>query len=202
MKKRFEEIYFTNEWLYGSGEGSLPANTIGYRRFLESFMKRFQVRSVIDLGCGDWQFSRLIDWSAVEYDGYEIVADLVTINNLRFGTPKTRFHVAPDDWSDLPSAQLLIVKDVLQHWSERSILEFLPHLRRFEHCLITNCVNPRGPTSNHDIPDGGFRWLDLRLPPFSCTAIEEYVFTSKDLSPGGLGAPRWSKAVLHLLGRR
>ena len=37
MNKRFEEIYATNAWGYGSGEGSLQVHTAGYARLLESF---------------------------------------------------------------------------------------------------------------------------------------------------------------------
>ena len=58
MKERFEQIYESDEWGYGSGEGSLPVYTHGYMRVLQLFMKNHGVRRVVDLGCGDWKFSR------------------------------------------------------------------------------------------------------------------------------------------------
>ena len=57
MRERFEQIYATNEWHYGSGEGSLPANTVGYRRFLQGFLRNHAITTVTDYGCGDWQVS-------------------------------------------------------------------------------------------------------------------------------------------------
>ena len=67
MRERFEQIYATGEWGYGSGEGSAAINTGGYVRLLEKFIRDKQIHSVVDLGCGDWQFSRNIDWGAVHY---------------------------------------------------------------------------------------------------------------------------------------
>jgi len=58
MQERFERIYADNEWQYGSGEGSLPIHTKGYIAFIESFVANHEVKSVVDLGCGDWQFGR------------------------------------------------------------------------------------------------------------------------------------------------
>jgi hypothetical protein len=69
MKERFEEIYRKNEWGYGSGHGSLPKHNKGYIEFLEKFIKDKNVRSVVDMGCGDWQFSRLVDWNGAQYQG-------------------------------------------------------------------------------------------------------------------------------------
>lgn len=57
MSKRFEEIYATNEWGHGSGEGSLPVHTRGYVAFLQAFLAEKNITSVVDMGCGDWQFS-------------------------------------------------------------------------------------------------------------------------------------------------
>jgi len=38
-----------------------------YRTSLEDFIRANGVRSVLDYGCGDWQFSRLIDWQQAFY---------------------------------------------------------------------------------------------------------------------------------------
>ena len=70
----FDFIYSSNEWSIGSGFGSLPQTTETYRGFLQEFLARNDVRSVIDAGCGDWQFSRLIDWTGIDYLGIDVSA--------------------------------------------------------------------------------------------------------------------------------
>src|SRR5262249_21549647 len=99
----------------------------------------------------------------------------------------------------LPVADLLIVKDVMQHWSNHSILSFLPSLRRYSFALVTNCVNPHGPTINKDIHEGEFRYLDIRLPPFNVPAEEVYSFENHRSFPLSLfSTPRWRKRSLLL----
>src|SRR5207302_753558 len=116
--------------------------------------------SVVDFGCGDWQFSQLIDWSATQYLGCDIVPSVVAENRRRFERPNVKFVELSGDHVDLPTADLLIVKDVLQHWSNDAVLGFVPTLKRYRHVLVTNCVHPLGgETVNTDIPDGGFRPL-------------------------------------------
>ena len=117
MQQRFEQIYATSEWGSGSGEGSAPIHTRGYARFLRRFLRTRRIRSVVDLGCGDWQFSRLIDWTGIEYRGYDIVPDVVERNDRMFSAPNVRFQHFSKNWSELPDSDLLIVKDVVQHWS-------------------------------------------------------------------------------------
>src|SRR5882762_4435764 len=100
----FEEIYAQNAWGFGSGHGSLPAATKGYRTFLTQFLKQNSIKSVVDFGSGDWQFSRLIDWSGIEYLGLETVPPLTKKNEQTYGTPHIRFASSPKDYAKMPKA--------------------------------------------------------------------------------------------------
>ncbi len=57
---------------------------VEYRAFVQQFMSRNSVRSVVDLGCGEWQFSRLIDWTGVRYLGVDVVPAVIEKNRPRF----------------------------------------------------------------------------------------------------------------------
>jgi SAM-dependent methyltransferase len=197
MKERFEKIYANNEWGRGSGEGSLPINNRGYITFLENFIKDKSVESVVDLGCGDWQFSKHVKWGAAKYHGYDLVSSVISRNKQLYSGDNVTFNLYSGDFLDLPRADLLIAKDVLQHWSHETILQFLPILSRYKYALLTNCVNPTGETLNSNIADGGFRYLDLRLPPFSLQADEVYQFRQhRNLLKILLRRPQWLKLVL------
>lgn len=197
MQAAFEKVYATNEWHYGSGEGSLHKHTRGYAQFLQQFLRENHVRSVVDMGCGDWQFSRFIDWTDIQYHGFDLVQSVIDNNIKQFAKPGIEFTRYAGDFAELPAADLLIAKDVLQHLAHENIVRFLPTLERYKQCLITNCVNPHGPTTNKDIQDGEFRYLDLRLPPYDLQGREVFEFTNN--RPGWLKPfikVRWHKKVL------
>lgn len=197
MKAQFEEIYAENKWLYGSGEGSQRRHTKRYMSFLQAFLRSNNIKSVVDIGCGDWQFSQFIDWKGIDYSGFDVVGSVIEANQRKFAAPGVRFQLTVGGTSDFPSADLLIAKDVLQHWSNDAIRAFLPNFKKYSYCLITNCVNPNGKTTNEDIENGGFRYLDLRLAPFGIHAEELLSFTNNRGPIGSLfSKPRWLKRVL------
>jgi 2-polyprenyl-3-methyl-5-hydroxy-6-metoxy-1,4-benzoquinol methylase len=201
MSNRFEQIYATNEWGGGSGEGSFPIHTRGYVDFLQRFLAQRRVTSVVDMGCGDWQFSRSIQWGNINYRGYDVVRSVIEENCRKYSAPNISFHLYSGNAAELPPADLLISKDVLQHLSDESVARVLPSLSRFKYSLLTNCVNPRGTTIPSDIADGDFRYLDLRLPPFNLAATEVFSFTnSMNAIERFFKGPRWSKRVLLVEG--
>jgi SAM-dependent methyltransferase len=168
----FRGIYRDNEWGYGSGVGSLPLNNVRYMEFVQGFMRRNAVSSVVDLGCGDWQFSQFIDWTGVDYTGLDVVPEVVERNRARFGREGVRFEVAPS-LAHVGSGDLLLCKDVFQHLPNRTVVEYLDALKpRFRFLLITNdegpgCPNLPDGSSGSDIEAGGWRPIRLDLPPFN-----------------------------------
>src|SRR5580692_10211737 len=111
----FDKIYSENLWGFGSGHGSLPKVTVGYRQFVQNFIRENGVKTVVDFGCGDWQISHLMDWSGVEYLGLDAAQTVIDKNQATYGSKSVRFNLAPDQFTEVPAADLLLVKDVLQH---------------------------------------------------------------------------------------
>jgi SAM-dependent methyltransferase len=167
MENEFTEIYKGNEWGYGSGVGSLPLNNIEYIKFLRMFIERNDIRSVVDFGCGDWQFSRFVGWEKLTYTGFDVVESVVAQNQSSFGRDNVSFRVFKSD-TELPSADLLICKDVFQHLSNRSIQSYLQVFKaRYRFLLITNDDWPAEDLVNSEINDGGWRPIRLDRKPFS-----------------------------------
>ncbi len=163
----FNAIYSNNLWGHGSGSGSLAENTVAYRHYLHNFIRTNQIRSVVDIGCGDWQFSKLIDWQGIRYIGID-VSDVVLSNTQSFARDGVSFLHADALTETLPTADLLIMKDVMQHWSNDDILTFLPRLANFQQALITNGFHPSlSHLINSDISAGSLRPVDLRMSPFN-----------------------------------
>ena len=183
VERVFSEIYRTHSWLGSSrsGPGSEPERTRKYRTIVENVLRAHHISSVVDIGCGDWAFSKLVDWGGIDYTGVDIVPDLVARLNEDFGAIQRRFIVADLVECELPGADLCIVKDVLQHLSNESVHRFLhEQLPRFRYALITNDARITKLTHllrpwklqkpNSDIANGGARSIRLMRPPFNLKA--------------------------------
>lgn len=159
IQRQFTRVY------QGSGVGSRPDRTVEYRAFLSQFLVRNQIRSVVDLGCGDWQFSRYLDWSGIDYLGLDVVPAVIDANNRQFSADNIRFELfqAPER---LPPADLLLCKDVLQHLPNRLVKAYLAAFRgKYKYALVTNDEEP-AELQNTDIEVGGWRTLRLDRAPF------------------------------------
>ena len=173
----FSDIYKNKTWYNGtSGSGSLMETTPMYRQFLQIFLLRNNIRSVVDFGCGDWMFSRHINWRDIRYYGYDIVRELIASNTLQFGSPSVSFHQTPEDLDELPDADLYVIKDVLIHLSNEKVRYLLDVIRsKYRFALITNDVNLAA--VNKDIITGNHRPIDIRNAPFHAQAASVLSYT-------------------------
>jgi SAM-dependent methyltransferase len=184
IQSGFSQIYAGNSWdtHRRSGPGSDPKRTRRYVSLLQDFVRSHNIRSVVDLGCGDWSFSRLVDWSGIDYVGADIVPDLIDFLNKSYSRPGVRFVHANVLDEDLPPADLAIAKDVLQHWPNHAIRNFIRRLDSFHYAILTNdskvvCRSWRRLwigeeifQPNIDIAAGDYRPIRLREAPFNLEA--------------------------------
>lgn len=156
-----------------SGGGSYLYNVKEYLELLSKFMKVNSIKSVLDAGCGDWEFSKYVNWDGIEYFGYDVVASVIKKNNDCFSKENIHFIHANFLNVELPKADLFLCKHVFQHIPNIDIVNFLPQLKKFRYCLITNEVNQDTFSSNNDdIEIGGYRKIDLCTPPFNLAGIK------------------------------
>ncbi|MFN0245308.1 MAG: class I SAM-dependent methyltransferase [Kofleriaceae bacterium] len=178
-QKVFEDIYRNATWgsntngRGNSGTGSTAHATLLYRTFLQQFMTDNSVKSVVDAGCGDWEFSQLLDWKGIDYKGFDIVESIVAQNTKKYGKPNILFFAASIVEKDLPPADLLISKHVLQHLSNADVATFLKQLPKYKHVLLINGVDRTTMSAaNTDIAAGGYRELDVTKPPFNIPGVK------------------------------
>ena len=140
-----------------------------YRAYIEDFIKKHAVKSVVDAGCGDWSFSSAIDWGDASYLGVDIASDVIEAVRNKHEKGKIKFVVG-DITEDLPAADLLISKDVLQHLSNELILKFIKNNLRKDKYKWVILTNDRG-SENRDIRSGLHRMIDLTAPPFNVKGL-------------------------------
>lgn len=163
MRSAFTRVYEQAAWTGGSGPGSEESSTAAWREFLAAYLKRNRVTSVLDLGCGDWQSTRLTDWTGIAYHGIDVVPQVIEACREKYETPGITFQCADILTCPLPGADLVIMKEVLQHWPNADIARMRKRLA-WRRVLLVNDYSPW--PRNPDIKAGGYRPLNLAAAPF------------------------------------
>jgi SAM-dependent methyltransferase len=176
----FADIYRDGTWAKDdagagtSGLGSTLEATALYREYLRRFMHDHTIASVVDAGCGDWEFSKAIDWTGIDYRGFDIVPAVIAADTAAFEKANVHFAVANIVTDELPAADLLIVKHVLQHLPNDDVKKAIARMGRYKHVLLVDTVNPLNLSAeNRDITVGSFRFFDPAAPPFNLPAVKE-----------------------------
>jgi 2-polyprenyl-3-methyl-5-hydroxy-6-metoxy-1,4-benzoquinol methylase len=162
----FSKIYKEDLWHGGSGAGSKLENIKEYVDILQKYIDKPEVKTVLDLGCGDWQFSKFLDLSSVSYLGVDVVESVIESNSTSYSASNIKFISRDITTYEVPKADLIICKDVLQHLCNKDVVTILVKIiTSSKFSLITNDFNPDN-TENKDIDNGNYRCLDLTLSPF------------------------------------
>ena len=169
IKETFTSYYDKNYWGYGSGHGSLADNTLSYRNILVSVIKDNNIKTVLDYGCGDWQFSKLIDWDNLvdSYLGVDVASNVINQNQI-YVTDKIKFESVTHEWL-FPKVDLIICKDVLQHLPDSVVGELLTKMKESsKFMLITNDI-PLNENVECDI--GGYKEINILQDPWNIQGI-------------------------------
>jgi len=136
MEETFTKIYDKKIWGGGSGTGSkMSPDNLWFIDLLTYVIEEHKIKRVVDIGCGDFNILRNIDWTGlgVDYLGIDCVEDLITFNNQEFGNESVQFSKL--DISTNPHLiegfDLVIIKDVIQHWDD-------DHIKVVFHQLVQN----------------------------------------------------------------
>jgi hypothetical protein len=173
----FQEIYASDFWTLGSGPGSLVAVNRPFITFFEAFIRENRIASIVDFGCGDWQYMSRVDLNGANYLGLDVVNQVIVENTRQHCRSNVKFACTPDDLADLPEGDLIVLKDVLVHLPNAYVANALAHARRkYRFLLAVNNFSADPAAYNSDIKFGDFRPVDLSLAPFSvpCATVLRY----------------------------
>lgn len=157
----FNSIYLNSVWGGDSGAGSRKENTGEYRKFLHSFIKTKEIKTIADLGIGDFQlyndmgFSNL--YPDVKLQGYDI-STVVLKRTQVYSNENITFSLG-DARKVKPQVDLVIIKDVMIHWSNKDIDEFCQDLPKSKYIIVSHDIKG---DPNEDIVAGKFRAFDFQ----------------------------------------
>ena len=130
MEARFTKIYDSAIWGKnykgdggsGKGDGTSPDST-HYVKLIINFIQDNNIKTVCDIGAGDWKFSRFIPWKqmGVTYTGVDVVKSVVQSNNEEHSSDYVSFVHGDILTFDCSGYDLVLIKDVLQHFKDEDV---------------------------------------------------------------------------------
>ncbi len=178
-KAVFQQAYREARWGgegadFHSGPGSIGQAAERYAACINGFIAQHGIRSVVDLGCGDFRVASRIATDQITYVGVDVVDELIAQNNRRFGSDRIRFACLDITQDPLPQADLCLIREVLQHLSNHEIAQVLQAVKQYRYVIYSD-YQPAGLTDfvpNRDIPHGH----DTRLWKNSAVCLDQPPF--------------------------
>jgi SAM-dependent methyltransferase len=169
VKDIFADIY--TRWAWGSGEsvsgpGSGLERTSAFRTELAALLRRLNAKTLLDAGCGDFNWMKETDRDLEHYIGIDVVPALIAENQRKYASLTRTFlerNIAQDE---LPKADVILCRDCIVHFSFDDIAATLRNFKQSGSSYLLTTTFIEWP-SNADIPTGGWRQLNLEKAPFN-----------------------------------
>ncbi|WP_282043777.1 class I SAM-dependent methyltransferase [Winogradskyella flava] len=174
-----EQIYEKHLWGgenfdFYSGEGSHNPEIIKpYLEAVSDFLKSKNGNlTVCDLGCGDFNIGQHLVQYTKNYIAVDIVDSLIERNKTLFKANNLEFYCLDISKDELPKADCVILRQVLQHLSNEEIKNILAKLYNYKYVILTEHLPNRHFIPNNDkIASQGIRLkqnsgIDLTEVPF------------------------------------
>lgn len=168
-KNVFDDIYKTNLWHTEesvSGGGSTMEATKTVRKEIPEILKKYNIKSMLDIPCGDYNWMKEVPKGECIYIGGDIVQDIVENDNKLYKNDKVSFEVINMTVDKLPKVDLIFCKDCLQHLSYENVARALNNFKNSGAKYLLVSSFPRT-WRNHDIYDGDYRPLNICIKPFN-----------------------------------
>jgi len=159
-----------------SGSGSDLEQTREIIAQLPALLKEYDIKSILDVPCGDFYWMRYIDLTGIDYTGGDIVSQIVLQNNKTYGAQNIRFKEIDVVNDQLPKVDLVICRDLLVHLKNDQVNAALANIRKSgsKYLLTTSFKNTTENIENQII--GFWRPINLELPPFNMTGPIDQIF--------------------------
>jgi hypothetical protein len=164
----FSRIHRENVWgdaESASGAGSTRARTAAFIDDLVAALRDLEVRVLVDVACGDFNWTAPVADAVDRYIGVDVVPALIAANRVRHGGPRREFLELDVTRDALPPSDAVLCRDCLVHFSFADAAAALATIRRSgaRYLIATTFVDrPR----NAEARTGWWRTLNLEAPPF------------------------------------
>ena len=197
----FDSVYENHAWACGadlhspkSGCGSRPSAAAGAIEAVEEVVRTFDVRSILDLACGDHAWMRHVPLEAlgVTYTGGDLSSVVIASN--RAEHPSRAFVVVDAVADALPSAhELVLSRHMMYHVATPDVLAMLRNVaatRDARWLLATTSINDGVNTDLVDYRLIEGRPLNLMRAPF-CLVAPKRLYRDEETDGNGNFLALW-----------
>ena len=171
-----------------SGPGSTIENT-AYTRFeIKNIIRKFNIKSILDIGCGDFNWMKIVlsknKKNINKYLGVDVVGSLINQNIENYKNDIVDFKKVDlcqtIDNIEKNHYDLVICKEVMIHLSIENSLNLIKNLKKLgaKYLLATTFLK----TENINIQDGHVYNINLFVPPFG---FPEPIYVINEKGTGG-----------------
>ena len=160
-KEVMEQIYEMKLWGgtafdFYSGAGSHDPRIINpYLDVLISFLDAYNKSLVVcDLGCGDFNIGKHLTKYAKKYIAIDIVETLINRNKKVYIEDNLEFCCLDITKDELPLGDCIILRQVLQHLSNKEIQNVIKKIAHYKHIILTEHIPLGNFVPNKDIISG------------------------------------------------
>lgn len=182
-KQAFEKIYEEQWWgksgIKLSGSGSYYENLVQLvPASIDLIKEKFIIKTIVDIGCGDLNVGKHLFNKCDKYIGVDIVKSVIQSNKEKYQNINSiEFYNLNACNEDLPYGDVYIVREVLQHLSNKEIQSFLQNINdNFKFLIVVEHYPDNLIQVNIDKPTGP----DIRLNRKSAVDILEKPFHMTD----------------------
>lgn len=104
-----------------SGFGSSINQTIETVKIINFILNKFKILTINDCPCGDFNWMKFIDFSSIQYSGFDIVEELIKHNTTVFGRENITFYKFDALNECLPKCDLIVCRDFMFHLNDNQI---------------------------------------------------------------------------------
>ncbi len=174
----FLETVFTRQYESGiltyesetiSGVGASLDHTEEIRRELPALFKTYNITSILDIGCGDFNWMQHVVTSEITYVGIDIVQSVIDGNNQKYSTENISFMLGDACTALLPKVDLIICRDVLPHLSYSYAFKMIDNFVKSGAKYVLFTSYSGSGRENKDLSSeeiGGNYCLNMRKKPF------------------------------------
>ena len=173
LQKKFTNVYnknLFNGFESRSGNGSDLTQTKVLRELLPELLKSFNIKSILDLPCGDFNWMRKLDLNEIQYTGGDVVETMIQGLNFNYQSSTRKFQVidivrqAPDKYD------AIFCRDLFVHLSDKDILKALRNIKSSGSTyLLTTTFTRLSVNKKLPMLKRGVKWrtINLELPPWN-----------------------------------
>ena len=171
-----------------SGPGSHLSQTSEAIHFINKIIREKNIKSILDLGCGDWNWFRLVNLEDATYEGWDCDEQMINDNTSKYGNNNVSFKVKDIFTEPLPDVDMIICRDVLFHIDKKLSSKLVEDIKVSSKYFLSTTFHRINENKNiksyTNFNNWGYYEINLNIEPFN---LSEYKIDEVEEKHAGKG---------------